>query len=181
MVQRQVVVVVVDEALAIDPHLEVIVRPLRFLGVAVTVIVACCARDRPLKVLVLRRQLDELSSTFARHIVYVFRERFLIGDTTHKKFDLCQRVALRYPREIVLLKSFLLQQPVQAGRVFRIRGQCLLADRARALCERFSEGVGRLLRVCLRALIVSFNDALRQQPQITSVLRARRLGFLAYR
>jgi hypothetical protein len=133
-----VVVAVVDKACAIDPHLEVIVRALRFLGVAVTVIVAFCTRDRPLKVLVLRRQLDELPGPLARHIAYVLRECFLVGDTTHENFNLRQRVALRYPREIVLLKPFRPQQSVQAGRVFRIRGQCVLADRAPALCERGS-------------------------------------------
>ncbi|MBT1517011.1 hypothetical protein KIP88_42290 [Bradyrhizobium sp. SRL28] len=92
--------------------------------------------------------------------------------------DALGRVALRYSREIVLLKPF---RPQQLGRVFRIRGDCVLADRARALCEQFSEGVGRVLRVCLRAPIVGFNDALRQQSQVTSVLRASRLGFLAHR
>ncbi|WP_275190816.1 hypothetical protein [Bradyrhizobium sp. CSA112] len=62
--------------------------------------------------------------------------------------DALGRVALRYSREIVLLKPFRPQQP---GRVFRIPGDCVLADRARALCEQFSEGVGRSARVPARA------------------------------
>ncbi|XSC42452.1 hypothetical protein ACF1BQ_029070 [Bradyrhizobium sp. RDT10] len=78
--------------------------------------------------------------------------------------DALGRVALRYSREIVLLKPFCLSSQ---GASFVYEVIAFLQTGHVPSANNLAKGVGRVLRVCLRATIVGFNDALRQQSQVT--------------